>query len=393
MSRRRIFAASALIVAAGAAGWIGLNLFTSSEAVAGVDQLNVNQTQLAIFVREVDGCANVDARSAWDCVNQLVLSRAPDLGVATTLAGLRQSLEKYPDLFEQNCHRNMHYLGEYAGETFTDVDAALAVGGPDCQFGYYHGVIEGYARVTPRLWDEINDLCVKLSDDPNSYVYGECSHSLGHAIVTRTQDRIPEGLERCRLLQRDQDVSACATGIFMSWSNALDKLLREPGITQNDLDPKFQYPPAQARWEMCPNLDDLMAGACALFFAETTIHDAEHLSAFRNWCHTTFSGREHVRYNCHAGVGRVSGGYEEFLNLGRWPGVVALCTSGGYADEYTAFCAEASYATASGFLLDVSMVAEACAAWEGHQLQEAQCERAEQVFFSTVADAGPVRGA
>jgi hypothetical protein len=392
MPSRRIVVAFALAAAASLAGYAGLRSFASSEIIAGVDQLKVNNTQLAIFALEIDSCAGTEPMLAWECVNTLVINRAPELGVATTLTGLRHSLEKYPQLFEQNCHRNMHYLGEYAGETFGDVDAALAAGGPDCQFGYYHGVIEGYARVTAKLWDEINDLCGKLSDDPNTYVYGECTHSLGHAIVTRTEDRIPEGLERCRLLQRDPDISACATGIFMSWSNTLVKLLKEPGVTQADLDPKYHYPPVDAQWVLCPDFDDLMAGACALFFAETTIHDAEHLSAFRRWCHDTFTGREHVLYNCHAGVGRVSGGYEEFQNLGGWPGVVELCVSGGYEDRYIAACAELAYTTASGFLLDASMIRDVCAAWEGHRLRNEQCKQAELIFYSTVADAGPIRG-
>lgn len=342
-----------------------------------IDELGVLE-----FRNAARACAQ-EGRDGWICMNELVIATAPKYGVATTLAGLREAIETYPDVYEQNCHRNTHYLGEYAGETFPNIPDAMAVGGPDCQFGYYHGIVEGYARTTPTLWEEINDLCWYLTDDPNTYLYQECSHSLGHAVVTRTDNNVPDGVEKCRLLERPSDQSACATGVFMSWSNTLDTMLAEG----DPIEGKWTWAKPETRFENCYEFDDIMAGACVLFFAETVEHDPDGLGRFRSWCTEEFADREHVLEQCYYGVGRVSGGYEEFFRMGQWDGIVRFCNK-KTPYKYARMCAESAYGVAAGFQLNHDMVQAACDAWNGSKHQEEQCRVAEEIFTNTTADAG-----
>lgn len=365
----------------GIAGFLSWGSGVAQDADPYAREATVDELGVLEFRNAARACAQ-EGQDGWICMNDLVINAGPKYGIATTLIGLREAIETYPDVYEQNCHRNTHYLGEYAGETITTVPEALKLGGPDCQFGYYHGVIEGYARTTPTLWEEINDLCWYLTDDPNTYLYQECSHSLGHAVVTRTDNNVPEGVEKCRLLERPSDQSACATGVFMSWSNTLDKMI----ANGEPIEGKWTWANPEKRFENCRAFDDIMAGACVLFFAETVEHDPKGLGGFRSWCVKEFADRQHVLEQCYYGVGRVSGGYEEFFRMGQWDGIIKFCTK-DTPYEYARMCAESAYGVAAGFQLDPTMVDKACAAWEGSPHQEEQCALAKQMFASTTADA------
>lgn len=380
-------AALSLGLATVCAGALTVAVLPSSNATNIEHETTVNPEQLALFEGAAQQCAQQQGNT-WNCLSNLVENRGPLIGVATTLEGIRQAISDYPEAFAENCHQNAHQLGEYAGSTFASVTQALEAGGPDCQFGYYHGVIEGHARVTPTLWEELPTLCQLLSTDTNSYVYQECSHSLGHAVVTRTDNDVDAGVEKCRLMPLPADQSACATGVFMSWSNTLDKMLLEG----KPLEGKWTWADPNARWTKCPEFDDLMAGACVLFFAETAPHTHEGLGAFRTWCHSALGERKSVLEQCHRGIGRSSAGYEEFESMGRWPGIIAFCND-GTSYEYARLCAETAYVVAAGFQLSPNLPDQVCRAWQGSIYQDEQCAVARELFATATKDAGPLTGA
>jgi hypothetical protein len=320
---------------------------------------------------------------ASTCLGQLITRLLPAAGSPTVLAGARDAVKEFPAAFESLCHENFHIIGEFAGRTYGDVDAALAAGGPDCQFGYFHGVIEGYARVSQQLWSELPSLCLKLTTDTSTTVYQECSHSLGHAVVTRTDDDVPAGVERCRLLSSDTERSACATGVFMSWSNHLDDRI----AAGQDVSGRWAWAPVDQRWAHCAEFEDLMAGACMLFFAETVQHDAEHLGEFREECLKALAGRSRPAQECHRGVGRVSGAMPEFETMGRWPGVIEFCTRDQeHADA--SLCAQQAYGTATGFQAPSLIVEQACAAWEGSPHQDEQCTLVRDIALGQPSPSG-----
>ena len=157
-----------------------------------------------------------------ECFNNLVIEKLPVYGFKAVSKAYMEFVSADGSSIQEQCHRSAHYLGEYAGETIPVVDDALKAGGNFCQFGYYHGVIEGHAKVSENLWDELPYLCLKITKDQESTVYGECIHSLGHAIVTRTNYDIDVSLKKCLLLPVYEEQTSCGRGVFMSWSNELD---------------------------------------------------------------------------------------------------------------------------------------------------------------------------
>ena len=377
-----VVAVAAVLVAA-IGGWWAFTDSASQPTAA------VSDAGLGVFASGAADCSRLpDPNGATACLSDLVLATTPILGTPTVYAAALAAVNANPAKFAEQCHRTFHYLGELTGRKTADVDKALALGGPDCQFGYFHGVVEGHAAETPTLWEELPTLCGHLSDDPTSNVYQECSHSLGHAIVTRTLDNVPEGLEKCRLLPVSTEQSACSTGVFMSWSNALDKRL-EAG---EPLDGVWAWAPPGKRYVNCTEFDDVVAGACNLFFAETVEHTVAGLSAFRSWCSDVFYGRQLPLENCHAGVGRVTGGPTEFKRLGEWPGIIRLCVE-GYDYAWGSICAEAAYAVASGFQSgNSSMANEVCAAWEGSPHAAEECATARAIFRNVNAALGVESG-
>jgi len=336
------------------------------------------------FVEEARNCTVTPSPAA--CLNEITQAKAPVLGIRNVLVGLEQAVVEHPDFFAAECHRSAHYLGEYAGETIADVDAALALGTAVCQFGFFHGVIEGHARVTKTLREELPTLCDKLETDKETTAHAECSHSLGHAVVTRTDNDVPSGLAWCSMLLTSPERRACGTGIFMSWSNTLDKELQAHAGDVAKITQKLLIAPLERRWEICPGFDDEMAAACVLFLVETSPvqpYSPESLTTnlhdFRQWCQRTFAGRPPVAEMCDNGVGRVAGGVATFEPIGGWPGVIALCLRGD-DQRATERCTENAYGSAAAFNVGKDMASAVCAAWKGHPLEKGECAKAKEMY-------------
>lgn len=331
--------------------------------------------RVKVFMDAAARC--LDDRIPHLCMNELVQTAAPLLGVPAVIEGIKEASRVYPEAYLEQCHRAAHYLGEYAGETTPDVDRALEMGTPFCQFGYYHGVMEGYARVTPTLFEELPKLCSRVDPDVNSTAYAECSHAMGHAIVTRTDNDVKEGIRYCRRLVTRDERKACVTGIFMSWSNKLDDAINARDRDGTPIPAKFLVAPIDRRWEQCVELDDETAEACVHFLAETApsqpvVGDVavRQMRGFTDWCEEAFSSRRSVALACHGAVGRVSGADAVFGPIGGWPGVVKFCTSAGY-EEAVDICL--TYAYTAGAQFDANIVENACRAWEGRPERGAQC--------------------
>lgn len=363
--RVALLAAAGLLLAAGG--------FMVSVSRGSVDVSDPERVE--VFVEAASRC--LEDQIPHLCMNELVLTAAPVLGVPSVIDGIIEASEIYPEAFLEQCHRAAHYLGEYAGETIPDVDDALELGTPFCQFGYYHGVMEGYARVTPTLFEELPKLCNKVDPDVNSTAHAECSHAMGHAIVTRTDNDVAEGIRYCRRLTTRDERKACVTGIFMSWSNKLDDAINLRDRDGTPIPEKFLTVPIDRRWEQCVELDVETAEACVHFLAETAPSQpvvgevaVRQMRDFTDWCEDVFSTRRSVALACHGAVGRVSGADAVFAPIGGWPGVVDFCTSAGYP-EAVDICL--SYAYTAGAQFDAGIVENACRAWDGRPEQDDQC--------------------
>jgi hypothetical protein len=374
-------------------GVLSVAVFACAAYLWGRPPAAVDEERVEVFLNGARACT--EEMIPHECLNVLVLEKAPLLGVPTLIAGIGEAASRYPEAFLVNCHRAAHYLGEYAGETIGVLDEALALGDPFCQFGYYHGVVEGYARVTPTLFEELPGLCYHIDADVTSTGHAECSHSLGHAIVTRTDNDVAEGIRYCRALRTRDERKACATGIFMSWSNSLDKALHARDRDGSPVPEKFLIAPVDQRWLLCVPLDTEMAEACVHFLAETAPSQPvvgevafRQMREFTSWCEETFVGRESVVLACHGAVGRVAGADAVFGPLGGWPGVVEFCLSAGSSE---AFDACTTYAYTSGSQFDANITETACRAWDGRPEQADQCALIRELHSKAVAPLDPVR--
>ena len=348
-------------------------LLVGTMALFRAPSTTVDTTSREAFKTAASLCYETD--NPPECFNELVIEKLPVYGFKAVSEAYVEFVNADGSSIQEQCHRSAHYLGEYAGETIPVVDDALKAGGSFCQFGYYHGVIEGYARVSENLWDELPYLCLKITQDPESTVYGECIHSLGHAIVTRTKYDIDKGLQRCLLLPVYREQTSCGTGIFMSWSNELDRRVN----SKQSLTAEFTQVSKDSRWDMCPVLDSLMIGPCVQFFAETTSMTIPGLLDYVKWCTKEFPLAPDVLSSCYRGIGRVSGGEAGFVKVGGWSGVVALCTNID-SETHIEECTSSAYSTASGFFAGKDMYTPACAAWDGDARKEDQCASIKRIY-------------
>lgn len=360
---------------------------------AGSPPAGVDDDRVAVFLEGARAC--IDEQIPHECMNKLVLEKAPLLGIQSVMAGIARASEEHPAAYLEQCHRAAHYLGEYAGETIGVLDEALDIGDPFCQFGYYHGVVEGYARVTSTLFEELPGLCYHIDKDVTSTGHAECSHSLGHAIVTRTDNDVTEGIRYCRALRTRDERKACVTGIFMSWSNSLDKAIHARDRDGTPIPEKFLVAPIDQRWLQCVPLDTETAEACVHFLAETAPSQPvvgevafRQMREFTDWCEEAFAGRDSVVLACHGAVGRVAGADAVFGPLGGWPGVVAFCLTAGSKE---AFDACTTYAYTSGSQFDADITETACRAWEGRPEKDAQCTLIKDLHEKAVAPLSPVK--
>lgn len=109
-----------------------------------------------------------------------------------------------------SCHQPAHRAGHLGYEQLGD--HALIEYSPECQSGYYHGVMEAYftEHGTANLTDSFTNLC---PSNLNSFFEHQCVHGIGHGLMAWSNYELPEALAACDELPRRQD--SCWTGVFM----------------------------------------------------------------------------------------------------------------------------------------------------------------------------------
>ena len=117
------------------------------------------------------------------------------------------------------CHAEAHDLGRSAASTL-EVSAAFALNTPElddrCQFGFLHGLFQGYASLGLDSTTVADEGCSTL---PSPSALSECFHAAGHGIALSTND-LNEALGVCTtFVSNFQD--PCAGGAFMEYSERL----------------------------------------------------------------------------------------------------------------------------------------------------------------------------
>ena len=131
------------------------------------------------------------------------------------------------------CHSEAHGLGRTIYAKTNDISKSLTICGYKCSAGCMHGVFmeifkdyrdnqskyyDGHTKIDTKKIDEfVINFCSKT--EIKKFIYeGNCYHALGHAFLFIADYNISQGLELCRMLNREASVYYCATGVYMEYN-------------------------------------------------------------------------------------------------------------------------------------------------------------------------------
>lgn len=149
--------------------------------------------------------------------------------------GPKQTIQELHTLESKfgSCHQPAHRAGHIGYQLLGN--KALFEYGPECQSGYYHGVMEAYFKDhgTENLKSSLDNLC---PINQNSFFDHQCIHGIGHGLLAWTNYELPDALKACDELPRRAD--SCWTGVFMenlSAQIAKDANLATKSVAESDV--------------------------------------------------------------------------------------------------------------------------------------------------------------
>jgi hypothetical protein len=197
MIRRVIYVLAA--VCAGLLAFISLRPSASTEPApsqrAGIDWINLDPRDLNIAG---------------------VFLTARDSGVHRALDSL-ELLAAHDPVIRAEGHHLAHALGRFAIAQHKN-DLSVIVGcRPIFEAGCYHGVLEGFLVSLKSLdSNTIASVCFAVEQtSPSRQPALECSHGLGHGLLTRVGYDLTRALATCDYLGADDARGECHDGVFM----------------------------------------------------------------------------------------------------------------------------------------------------------------------------------
>lgn len=230
------------------------------------DHLN-SQMKGQIIVRGEEGEAREEclkrqkesdlAPGCWELEVTDMLTRK---GLAASFT-LVDSLYAEDPAFRRNCHDVMHILGAAAFREFKNSPSVRAEQRTSyCGYGFYHGFIETMiVENGSSNFDAVKKYCATVEKELSPSASGPCFHGIGHAVF----DSLPgsswgsyelmteTALAVCeRVLERAEDRTQCASGVYNSLANALSA--RTYALSFSDIDTSaFCADQKQAYRESC----------------------------------------------------------------------------------------------------------------------------------------------
>lgn len=277
----------------------------------------------------------VSNESPLECLtgkNRLVTQRCLEASYSETVAtkGVVEALESVRELLASApqsrffCHEVSHAIGRASMRLYGDLAEAFRNGYDVCDFGYYHGIVEGAAgtMTDDEFRQAVPRLCADFASTEELF-YMQCNHGLGHAAARRTNNDMLRSLEFCDALADAPQLTGerlagarngCGTGVSMEWFatvSAGDATAASPQV-------------AQPR-EVCELVPDSWSNECFEYVGNTvdSSNPVGSLLEIGNWCAST--GHEDA---CFKGVARAAGG----LGLGT-EDVLRICDSNASTRE------------------------------------------------------------
>jgi len=193
----------------------------------------INKRHLPFTIKEstttklkptISNCNELNGYELVLCLKRyFYLKTIKEKDVTKTLGNLNALLAKQPEL-KTNCHAYIHVLGQTAGILSNDFAKDYNKGSNICEYGYYHGLMEGFAMkyTNDKLTQVMKTFC---SNYQFGFNQGSCYHSLGHMVWIRTGGEFSTSVKLCRELPSDANSvlspqENCISGVAMNWAHA-----------------------------------------------------------------------------------------------------------------------------------------------------------------------------
>jgi len=181
----------------------------------------VGKVKLEKLVDKPSRCL-IDSKINTVCLSRYYENLTIKSGPGKALSNLDEFIQENPSTVF-TCHDWTHAIGIASAAYYQNFEIAFGKGTPACQYGYYHGVQEGFAMrmSNSHLKALVPNLCNQVTFGYNS---GSCIHGVGHMVWYRTNEDFLGSIEYCKLLPatpsemyRPRD--ACAAGVAMNWGD------------------------------------------------------------------------------------------------------------------------------------------------------------------------------
>lgn len=316
--------------------------------------------------------------------NRLTIARCLDGSLVAIVErdGVGPALDTLRDLIGVNsrarffCHEASHAVGRASLRINGNLADAFRAGYDVCDFGYYHGIVEGAAGGfdDATFLAQVPSLCQDFASAEELF-YMQCNHGIGHAAARRTNNDMVRALEFCNALDKNPQLTGdrlriarngCGTGVTMEWF-ATATADPNAAVTPEVSEPR----------DVCTQIPSRWAPECVEYVGNT-LDSSDPVNSLREigrWCTTT--GFDEA---CFRGVARAAAG------VGIPPAdAIAVCdTNAPTRDDCVSFYI-AIVATTIDF--DVSAVDRICAKLPERDRTGAfsLCERARQAVTEVLA--------
>ncbi|MBU6200617.1 MAG: hypothetical protein KJS90_01300 [Acidobacteria bacterium] len=259
---------------------------------------------LAAETRPAASClAGTNRLQIQRCLDESLVATARSESIVVALDTLKRLLgtESRARFF---CHEASHAIGRESLRVNGNLADAFRDGYDVCDFGYYHGIVEGAAGGfdDQTFLEAVPTLCEEFASAEELF-YMQCNHGIGHAAARRTNNDMVRSLEFCDALALNTNLTGerlriasngCGTGVTMEW------------FATATADPNAAVTPRVSRpRDVCLNIPERWATECIEYVGNTLDASApvESLRELGTWCGTT----GHVE-PCYRGLARAAAG-------------------------------------------------------------------------------------
>ncbi len=268
---------------------------------------------------------------------------------------------EHDPVLREYCHFIAHAIGRHAALMLGATDAALRECDHRCHSGCVHGVIEqvffagGRTEhfTLPELEEQIPEVCTAGESRAASI---QCTHGLGHAILSALEYDLPQALRGCDRLPDRTGRQSCQLGVFM------ENIITDQQDKRWLKEDKPLYP--------CTVVEEPYRRMCMTEQPRALVARGLTPDAIADICASAGTLEE----RCLEGLGRDTSGP---LRTGKFAEVAAVCTGRGRA------CIGGAVKAAIDMTQDASLALPYCTAFID-VTEEAACFSAATVHLRAV---------